>query len=181
MHAIDRGIIFPLPVLTSVSVQRRRGFLFGGFMFNQKEYMSNWRKKNRDTIRVNGLAFMHKYRFSGNRDKALLRDGYRCVNCGMTDTEHRLKWGCSITVDHIDGNGRFSINKNHSLSNLQTLCLVCHGKKDRPPKKFCIRGHEYTSDNTYYHSSSKTRECRMCWKVRYNLRTVYNRVKDGGK
>lgn len=69
-------------------------------------------------------------RFGGNRTKALERDGYACVNCGMTDTQHKKTWGFSITVDHIDGKGRYSEVKNHSLDNLQTLCVVCHSRKD---------------------------------------------------
>lgn len=49
----------------------------------------------------------------------------------MTDKEHREKFMCSITVDHIDGNGRYSDTKNNDPKNLITLCLKCHGRKDR--------------------------------------------------
>lgn len=48
----------------------------------------------------------------------------------MTNKEHLKKWGREITVDHIDGKGRYSKEKNHNLNNLITLCLSCHGKKD---------------------------------------------------
>jgi len=70
--------------------------------------------------------------FGGNKNKALERDNYACVNCGMTNEEHITRWGRRITVDHIDGNGRNKISKekNNDLSNLQTLCYICHGKKD---------------------------------------------------
>lgn len=55
-----------------------------------------------------------------------------CQDCGLTDEEHQRKWSRQITVDHIDGNGRHKLvgQKNNKLSNLRTLCLSCHGKKD---------------------------------------------------
>jgi len=69
-------------------------------------------------------------KFGGNRKKALERDRYMCLSCGMTREEHKKKWNRDITVDHIDGKGINSKDKNNKLSNLQTLCLSCHGKKD---------------------------------------------------
>jgi 5-methylcytosine-specific restriction endonuclease McrA len=69
-------------------------------------------------------------RFGGNRIKVLERDNYCCQECGMTNDDHKNKWAREITIDHIDGNGRYSKIKNNSLDNLITLCLVCHGKKD---------------------------------------------------
>lgn len=71
-----------------------------------------------------------KIYFGGLREKTLVRDKYACVICGMTDKQHRTKWNRSITVDHIDGNGRYSKIKNNKLENLQTLCLPCHTRKD---------------------------------------------------
>lgn len=52
------------------------------------------------------------------------RDGQRCLCCGMTRRKHRKEFGRDITVDHIDG-------RSDDKSNLATLCLRCHGKKDR--------------------------------------------------
>lgn len=70
--------------------------------------------------------------FDGNRPKALKRDNYTCQDCGMSDKTHREKWNREITVDHIDGKGRYTADnqQNHALDNLKTLCLSCHGKKD---------------------------------------------------
>jgi hypothetical protein len=70
------------------------------------------------------------YRFGGNRQYVLERDGYKCQECGMTDAEHREKWNRQITIDHIDGQGRYSETQNNDVSNLVTLCLSCHGRKD---------------------------------------------------
>lgn len=77
-----------------------------------------------------------EYRFGGNRKKAIERDGSKCVNCGMTREEHNQRYNRDITVDHIDGNGRYSDYQNNAIENLQTLCLACHGSKDS------IRGHK---------------------------------------
>ena len=77
--------------------------------------------------------FFDKKDFGGNKQKALKRDGYKCVKCGMTNKKHKIRFGCEITVDHIDGKGR-SVpvkEKNNSLKNLQTLCIRCHMIKDR--------------------------------------------------
>lgn len=73
-----------------------------------------------------------KYLFGGNRELAIQRDGEKCVVCLMTRVEHRAKYKRDITVDHIDGKGRNTPanERNHSLDNLQTLCLKCHGSKD---------------------------------------------------
>lgn len=65
------------------------------------------------------------YRFGGNRQKVLERDGFKCVACGMTAKEHKRLYKRIMTVDHIDRN-----KQNHALTNLQTLCLPCHGRKD---------------------------------------------------
>lgn len=80
------------------------------------------------------LEYNHMVNFGGNRDKVLKRDNYRCVDCGMTIEEHKKEFGRDITIHHIDGRGRYSKKKNNSIDNLQTLCLTCHGKKDKQRK-----------------------------------------------
>lgn len=73
---------------------------------------------------------MHNKRFGGLRDEVLKRDNYQCIICKMTNKEHRELWKRDLTIDHKDGNGRYSDMKNNSINNLQTLCLRCHGRKD---------------------------------------------------
>lgn len=86
-----------------------------------KWYQENKKLRIRERDRI---------RFGGMREKAIKRDGEKCLNCAMTREQHHLKFGCDITVDHIDGNGRNSKEQNNNLENLMTLCLSCHGKKD---------------------------------------------------
>lgn len=79
----------------------------------------------------------NKVRFGGNRYLAMERDGYQCVSCSMTRAEHLEKFNRDLTVDHIDGKGRYSETLNNDLSNLTTLCLACHGRKDAVKKGKC--------------------------------------------
>lgn len=78
------------------------------------------------------MTISNKYQFGGNRELAIIRDGEKCVMCGMDRDEHKQRYNRDITVDHIDGSGRNTSTtlRNNSLNNLQTLCLPCHGKKD---------------------------------------------------
>lgn len=68
--------------------------------------------------------------FGGLRSKVLERDNYSCQRCNITNKHHHLKFNRDLTVDHIDGRGRYSSNKNNTLANLITLCLSCHSSKD---------------------------------------------------
>lgn len=77
----------------------------------------------------NGYSTKSHYGTGGLRQEVLQRDRFQCIECGMSDSEHRKKWGRPITVDHKDRD-----RKNNTLENLQTLCLSCHGRKDILPK-----------------------------------------------
>lgn len=74
---------------------------------------------------------MHRKRFGGLREAVLERDGYCCVECGMTREEHRDRWGRDLTIDHIDGEGRNSEEPNNEMNNLRTLCLSDHTRIER--------------------------------------------------
>lgn len=98
----------------------------------RNESAARWRAKHQDRIRANVKTYMDSHYFGSNREKAIQRDGEKCVVCGMTRIEHRKLFGRDITVDHIDGNGsnNHKSTKNNKLENLQTLCTKCHGRKD---------------------------------------------------
>lgn len=85
-----------------------------------------WQRENRRAfVKKHGFSQSADYATDGLRESVLIRDGYACVACGMTDEEHRAKWNRPITVDHKDKN-----RKHNTMDNLQTLCLSCHGSKD---------------------------------------------------
>ena len=87
-------------------------------------------KKRRSRLKENGL-FDDRYSFGGNRLKALQRDGFKCLECGLTMDESKESYNMSLVVHHIDGLG-FNIkkveDKNNNLDNLATLCVACHNK-----------------------------------------------------
>lgn len=54
------------------------------------------------------------------------RDKKKCVECGMTEKEHRNKYsGRNLHVHRIAADGAYS------LENCETLCQGCHGKHRR--------------------------------------------------
>lgn len=54
------------------------------------------------------------------RKEALARDGHACVKCKSTS---------NLVVHHIDESRRLGIEyMNNDLSNLETLCRVCHAE-----------------------------------------------------
>lgn len=89
-----------------------------------------WHYKNLDRSRAKSRLDHDKRGFNGLRVIIILRDGEACIKCGMTRDEHQEEYKRDITVDHIDKN-----RKNNSPSNLQTLCIPCHTRKDSIPKK----------------------------------------------
>ena len=96
---------------------------------SQSRKMKWQRTQRREFVRLNGYSTGANYRVGGVRKEILNRDGHKCVKCFMTDKEHFERFGRPITIDHKDKN-----RKNNNMSNLQTLCLSCHGKKDQLPK-----------------------------------------------
>jgi predicted HNH restriction endonuclease len=66
------------------------------------------------------------------RTKALERDGFQCVRCGLSREEHRQKTGFDLHVHHRKPRKRFykspdkDIEDANKLENLITLCSSCH-------------------------------------------------------
>ena len=54
-----------------------------------------------------------------------LRDGFRCVYCGVTLCDHKPD---DITLDHVDPRAIFE-SLDHSNGNLVTACLSCNVAK----------------------------------------------------
>ena len=75
-----------------------------------KERLNGYLRKARDN-----------FHFSGNRQKALERDGFKCQRCGTSD---------DLAVHHMDGSGTGRGGdrraRNDALDNLQTFCRTCH-------------------------------------------------------
>jgi 5-methylcytosine-specific restriction endonuclease McrA len=67
-----------------------------------------------------------EHMFSGNRLACLIRDGFRCQECGVYDPDDTV-----LNVHHRDGNGKGCARPNNDLSNLVTLCVRCHTRRHR--------------------------------------------------
>ena len=99
--------------------------------FDKREWQRQDRRAFRDTF---GFSRPADYATGKLRQEILERDHFSCVQCDMTDAEHKERWGRPITIDH-----RYKNRQNNSTENLQTLCLACHGRKDICPQ--LIRPH----------------------------------------
>jgi len=61
------------------------------------------------------------------RERALVRDGRKCVDCGLTEGQCIQVFGRSLDVDHIVPFHNFgSYREANRLSNLACRCASCH-------------------------------------------------------
>jgi 5-methylcytosine-specific restriction endonuclease McrA len=70
----------------------------------------------------NGIHIEVLRRFGRDPKIIYERDGWKCVICWSKE---------DLTIDHIDGNGRYSEHPNNDIENLRTLCRSCHGREDQ--------------------------------------------------
>lgn len=90
---------------------------------------AEWQRQQRRAFKIeHGYSTHAHFATGGLREAVLIRDGRKCVGCGMTEAQHLERWQRPITVDHKDKDRR-----HNTLDNLQTLCLSCHGRKDLIP------------------------------------------------
>ncbi|HLN19253.1 MAG TPA: hypothetical protein VK255_03745 [Patescibacteria group bacterium] len=67
-------------------------------------------------------VYQDKIHFSGQKAIIYKRDGYKCVLCNISLSEHKKQFIKGLHIHHKDGNHR-----NNDTANLITLCIVCHG------------------------------------------------------
>jgi len=68
------------------------------------------------------------------REKVVERDGYECQICGCNNERHQKEYDHSLEVHHIQPARTFDDQEEaHDLSNLMTLCRVCHMKWEGIP------------------------------------------------
>lgn len=79
---------------------------------------------------------------------------------------------------HVHGPGERRHEYDHHMGyaaenhgDVQSVCTLCHAKRDsaRAAQTHCIRGHEFTPDNTQVYSNG-TRHCKACMKEREKSR-----------
>jgi len=88
--------------------------------FNSGENSYLWKGGN--SVDYRG-ANWHKQRFL-----AIQRDDFKCVDCGITNSECIEKYKFSLSVHHIKPYRSFKNNykEANKLDNLTTLCTSCH-------------------------------------------------------
>ena len=87
----------------------------------QLEYAKKY--KDRPEVKEKVRKINDLKNFGGNREKALVRDDYKCQKCGTTQEQSLAKLKKDLFVKHIK-------NKNdNSLGNLITLCTKCFSKE----------------------------------------------------
>ena len=65
------------------------------------------------------------------RAKALKRDGFRCIDCCVSEDDCRLKFGRGLDVDHVIPFHNFGNSRTaNKLGNLASRCASCHRKAE---------------------------------------------------
>ncbi len=99
---------------------------------NNKEKWKEWQKRDKDKIKKRHRKYARKKCYLGNGIMAMQRDNYTCQICFQDLLSISLNTVNKIrpAIHHKDGNGSTKPieEQNNKLSNLVTLCEVCHGK-----------------------------------------------------
>jgi 5-methylcytosine-specific restriction endonuclease McrA len=89
--------------------------------------MACWRTDNVAT----GIRQYYTGEWNRQREKAIERDGYQCIVCGVGDEEHRQRFGRGLEVHHLTPVRLFNKwdkppEHAHVLRNLVTVCRTHH-------------------------------------------------------
>lgn len=85
-----------------------------------KKYYKIYMKRPEVIARIKERTDQKMY--DGNREKALIRDDYKCRVCNMTRDESFKIYNTDLCVDHINE------TNDHNINNLVTRCRPCHNQ-----------------------------------------------------
>lgn len=88
-----------------------------------KKSSEKWRQKNIEKVRALNKKTsekLMKMAMGGNREKALMRDQYKCTVCGLSAEMSLNRYARALYVSHIGS------KEDDRVENLKTLCAVCH-------------------------------------------------------
>lgn len=88
----------------------------------QREYLREYAKRPEVIAKHRRQWDLKNY--GGNAEKALQRDGYQCVACGMNRETSLREYGRDLYMRHVDNDA-----SNNNLDNLKTLCRRCFGRE----------------------------------------------------
>lgn len=117
-----------------------------------------------DAIRAVGYEPRHprdaeeEYTYYGpnwqrQREKRIAIDGYQCRKCGMGRADHQTEYGQDLSVHHIERFRSHDTYKSaNTLTNLITVCRVCHREVEGKPKSFFLdlRPEDTRTDSGHY-------------------------------
>lgn len=89
-----------------------------------------------------------------------------CVDCGHFGDDVRHEYDHHLGYD----------SKNHY--NVESVCAKCHHLRHEPKATHCVRGHEFTKDNTYVKKDG-CRQCRECHRIHDRNRKRNPKSKGG--
>jgi 5-methylcytosine-specific restriction endonuclease McrA len=130
-------------ILKKVSIKKGTGFCKSCKSLSDKIYREkNKRKiqeyfrgkwKDPDRRKQNRLS-KEKQRFGFDATEFVKNK--TCKYCGITNEDHKKKYGLRLTIHHIDNAGRAALLKgetpNNNPNNLEVICSACHPKIQNP-------------------------------------------------
>lgn len=109
------------------------------------------------------------------------REGYGCFGFnGKTEQSHRLSYedvkgkiAEGLQIDHLCRN-RKCVNPNHleAVTHRENTLRGNNFIAQNARKTHCIRGHEFTPENTYIRPKEKGRDCNQCIKLRHHVKKI---------
>ena len=92
----------------------------------RKDKVQEWRKEyyKRPEVVSRTKETHDRVAFGGNRRKTIERDGYKCLDCGLSLEESQEKYGCDLYVIHLKD------KHDNVLSNLRTVCRGCFTRRN---------------------------------------------------
>lgn len=117
---------------TSEDVRERERNACKKWYSKNLQYRSEYYKKYYYSKRMYHLLRVRIREYGENYIKALIRDDFKCVGCGVSEYGKRR-----LHIHHIDGNGSQlpASKQNNNLDNLITLCPLCHRKSENERKQ----------------------------------------------
>lgn len=95
---------------------------------------ARWWRKNSDRASLIEQKHEEKRHYGGHPEIAR-RIAAGCEVCGMSNADHKDRFGVRLHVHHRDHNGMASVSPNHDPSNLIVVCGPCHARLHAKERK----------------------------------------------
>lgn len=117
-------------------VQRKPANTRGNNVFCDRDCYTDWKSEQMqgdDHWNWKG-GYTQGKNWAAIRQRALDADDYQCQGCGLTEEEHRERYGAGLSVHHIHPRMEFDDpHEADQIDNLVALCRDCHSKWEGIP------------------------------------------------